>query len=295
MQNINTIAQLKKRGIPTIESYLRSFLNEPNSLMKYNIDETKQKAIIIVKEVMQLDTVYSYIEQIRLYDEITYCHSLNVSLYATMIGLNCGFNVPNLIQLAMAGLLHDIGKEKIDLSIINKPGKLTKNEFRVIQKHPVYAHEILSPLSDLSIEALNGILHHHEKEDGTGYPDHLQGEDIGLFAKILHIADVYDALIAKRPYKDPYSPSEAVENIMGDPAFDVRLKKIFIESVPAYEIGEIVQLSDGQVAQVIKNHNNLNLRPTVNIGNHEVNLASESAYLDVTIIDKVKHLKKIAM
>ena len=117
-------------------------------------------------------------------------------------------------MIGIAGLLHDIGKSKIPNEILNKAARLTDEEFAIMKQHSVYGYRILQPKEDLSTEIKLGVLQHHEKINGKGYPMGVTGDKIDLFARLISISDIYDALVTERPYKKPFSPRDAVEMIM---------------------------------------------------------------------------------
>lgn len=134
-------------------------------------------------------------------DSYTYTHSINVALLSRLIGkwMKYGKNMQD--SLMFAGLLHDIGKMKIDKNVLNKPDKLTDQEFEKIKQHSVYSYELLQLNKDIPLDVKVGILMHHERMDGSGYPYGVCNENINDIAKVLAIADSYDAMISERPYQ----------------------------------------------------------------------------------------------
>ncbi len=163
-------------------------------------------------------------------DPYTQKHSINVSDLSRKIGKR--LKVKNLDNLELSAELHDVGKVFIQLSLLNKKGKLSSKEFMEIKKHPIHGAELLENIKDFD-EVRLGVLHHHEKFDGTGYPNQLKGNDIPLFARIIHIADVYDAITSNRPYRDAFSTDE-VNKIMNDgrgSSFDPVILDIFFEVI----------------------------------------------------------------
>ena len=204
---------------------------------------------------------------LRTYDDCTYKHSLRVALISVYMGVVMELNNVDLFQLALSGVLHDIGKMSISKDILNKQGKLTDTEFEEIKKHPSEGVALAESLYHCQPQVLSGIMCHHEKYDGTGYPNGLKGCAIPLFGRIIALADVYDALTSVRPYRKPCFPNEAIEYIMGsaEQQFDLALIKEFLKVVAAYPDGTIVRLSNGEEAVVIKNHTGNMMRPTVRL------------------------------
>ena len=151
--------------------------------------------------------------KVTTYDYYTYTHSVNVSTYALGFGSYLKLNKQQLHMLGMAGIMHDVGKRKIPNDIINKNGKLTPEEFKIIQNHPSYGVDILKKIGETDKVLLNIVEQHHEKLDGKGYPYGLKDNDIHPFAQIMAIADIFDALTTKRSYKPAMKSFEAF-NIM---------------------------------------------------------------------------------
>lgn len=178
------------------------------------------------------------------YDEATYHHSINVASLALTCAIRLGFSVRELYLLSFGCLVHDIGKTRISKDILNKPGKLTNEEFDEIKKHPVYGYEILEELDAEVPEAVKQIvLQHHEDHDGTGYPRNIKDFHIYKLARLVHIADCYEALCSKRSYKDAL-PRSVVREFMLDEAenkFDPIMLKKFLNVIPMYLIGEEIE------------------------------------------------------
>jgi len=256
-----------------------------DALRKKNIDATMQVAKDIVGQILLSDTISLDMVDLRTFDDYTYRHSVNVAVLSTIIGMGMGLNQEQLNDVCVGAIFHDMGKLMIDGDIINKPGRLTKEEFRLIKMHPQLSLELLTNRWNVSIEAKEAILCHHENYDGSGYPRGLRKDEIPLYARIIHVADVYDALTSKRPYKDPYTPSESIEYLMGGChiLFDAEVVRAFLKWVPVYPKGVVVKLSDGRDAIVCENTKNP-IRPKVRLRTGEVlDLGDESKYLDLTI------------
>lgn len=166
-----------------------------------NIQKSKKVVEPILHTVFHnQNTIKSFIEIIG-YDYYTQVHSLNVSIYSLCLGKELGLKEKDLRDLGRAALLHDIGKSKIEHCIIDKSDKLTKEEFKKVEAHPMLGYNIASTIGIKNRNILNGIRHHHEKLDGSGYPDKLSGSEITLFPRIISICDIFDALTTRRSYK----------------------------------------------------------------------------------------------
>jgi HD-GYP domain-containing protein (c-di-GMP phosphodiesterase class II) len=181
------------------------------------------------------------------------------------IGIELGFTNEMLNDLGTAGLLHDVGKVSVPIEIITKPGRLTPEEFEAVKMHPVYAAQHLKERSLVNESIYRGIIQHHEKMDGTGYPYKLSGTQIHPYARIISVADVYDALTSNRPYRTPNPPNEAIEYIMAGMGtqFDEKVLRAFLRKVAPFPMGSTVQLSNGEKASVLKNYPDSPLRPYV--------------------------------
>lgn len=185
-----------------------SLYQNPNAL------ENVQRSKNIVEPILQSiiydeNAIQSFIKIIE-YDYYTHTHSLNVSIYSLCLGSELGLEKEKLNSLGRAALLHDLGKSNIDLSILNKMGRLNQLEFDEMKKHPSLGYEIALNLGIKDRNILDGIRHHHEKLDGMGYPDGLRGEDITIFPRIIGICDVFDALTTRRSYKQALRSYDAI-------------------------------------------------------------------------------------
>ena len=181
-----------------------------NPMATNNIALSEEVINPILKSIFySKDAISSYMKIIE-YDYYTHTHSLNVSIYALCIGVALKLERSLLKDLGQAALLHDLGKSQIAHDIIDKDGTLTDLEYKNVKLHPVLGYEIALELGIKEKNILDGILHHHEQLNGSGYPDGLKGEQISLFPKIIAVCDVFDALTARRTYKNAMSSYEAL-------------------------------------------------------------------------------------
>jgi len=199
-------------------------------------------------------------------DDYTYMHSVAVCALMIALAHKLGLSVEETRQAGLAGLLHDIGKMAIAPDILNKPGKLTEDEFISVKKHTLAGHDILRSVQGIGEVALDVSLHHHEKIDGSGYPFNLKGGEISLFAKMGAVCDVYDAITSNRPYKTGWEPSHSIKRMAVNKGhFDESILEAFIKSVGIFPTGSCVLMLSGKVGFVVDQHPASLLTPTVKV------------------------------
>lgn len=196
-------------------------------------------------------------------DDYTYMHSVAVCALMVALARQLGLDEEQVRQAGLAGLLHDVGKMMVPLSILNKPGKLTDAEFEKIKSHPAEGHKMLLEGSGIGDVALDVCLHHHEKVDGSGYPEHLTDEQISLYAKMGAVCDVYDAITSNRPYKSGWEPAESLRKMAewSKGHFDTAIFHAFVKSVGIYPIGSLVKLESGYLGVIIDQTEKSLLKP----------------------------------
>lgn len=196
--------------------------------------------------------------QIKRADEYTYMHSVAVSALMAQLAKTLGMNEAEQHQAATAGLLHDIGKVGVPNEILNKPGRLTEDEFKAVRNHPRNGHELLARGGEFDEVALDVCLHHHERIDGRGYPDRLNGDQMTRFAKMGAICDIYDAISSNRPYKSAWTPFESLRQMAswGKGHLDPDIFRAFVQSIGVYPVGSIVKLKSNRLAIVTEQNIN---------------------------------------
>ncbi|MCX7772437.1 MAG: HD-GYP domain-containing protein, partial [Clostridia bacterium] len=185
---------------------IKQVFYEISSGRSLNVEATEQVLSSVVEKSGENRSIINSIMQVRTIDEYTYYHSLNVSMLCMLIGKWLKLDDMNVRKLAQAGLLHDVGKTRIPLTILNKPGKLTHSELVEMRRHSEYGYSLVSDIREIPPEVAVAVLTHHEKEDGSGYPLGLTGEKLNLFSKIITVADIFDAMTANRSYKGKDTP-----------------------------------------------------------------------------------------
>jgi len=269
-------------AITDFKQKINDVVNQNSNL---EIDILLDNTLSLINDAPDSYSLLTLISNIRSYDDETYAHCLNVSLICNLFAKWLRLSEEEVKTATLCGLLHDIGKLTIPEEILRKPGKLTTDEFDRIKNHSKAGYQILRD-QGVSDHICNAALLHHERNDGSGYPLRIVGSQIDPYAKIVAIADVYDATTSPRVYRGPMCPFEVIDLFEKDglQKYDVAYILTILENIVNTYLLETVKLSDGRDGQIIFINKNHLSQPTVKVGNEYVDISSQSGLHIVDII-----------
>ena len=233
-----------------------------------NIKLACEAVDVLIGEIMRRGDLLLQLAANRLIDDYTFSHMVNVAVYTASYGKFQNWGMGDVSDLCLAGLLHDVGKARLPTDVLNKREELTAEELALVRSHPEYGYIELRQISEVNERVRQGVLQHHERGDGSGYPKGLRHKEISRFARVIAVADVYDALTSDRCYRNRVLPHEGAEVLIGDSALnrlDLEIVRVFLSSIVLYPVGTEVILSDGRQARVILINDGFPLRPVLEV------------------------------
>lgn len=274
---------------PGFKEFKKNFTKNVQTL-QHSIQDVLEKDIPLNEDLLLNQTttlispaatsieVFDMLHNMRQYDDSTYAHCINVSLICRVMAKWLHLNATDTDVLTICGLVHDIGKLNIPNEIIKKPNKLTDAEYDIIKTHTTRGYDILR-IQAIDKRISKVALMHHERCDGSGYPNGLKSNQIDDFAKIVAIADVYEAMTASRVYRGPLCPFKVIEIFEkeGLQKYDPQFILTFLEHIVASYINNNVRLSDGRVGEVIMINQQHLSKPIVKVGDNYIDLSSQSS------------------
>ncbi|MDP3521435.1 MAG: HD-GYP domain-containing protein [Hydrogenophaga sp.] len=221
----------------------------------------------ITESVMRNGSAIISLARLKTADNYTYMHSVAVCALMVSLGRQLKLSDSQISDAGFAGLVHDIGKALVPMEVLNKPGRLTDEEFEQVKSHPRQGWQLLKDSGVSNAVALDVCLHHHERMDGAGYPDQLAGDQISLMARMGAVCDVYDAITSNRPYKAGWDPAESLSRMAKWTGghFDPRVFQAFVRSLGIYPVGSLVKLNNEKLAVVVDQSPRSLLKPIVKV------------------------------
>ena len=285
LRNTQEFKKFSRTYVDTVNSVENNFNNVINGDNGFDVDELLAETDRILKEGRNGAHVMEMLHGIRNYDDMTYVHSLNVSLICNIFAGWLKFSHEDTRILTLGGLLHDIGKMLVPKEIITKAGKLTEEEYKVVQTHAIKGYQAIKD-HPIDIRVKYATLMHHERCDGSGYPYGFYSEQIDSFAKLVAIADVYDAMTCARVYRGPLCPFDVVSifETEGYSKYDPKYIMTFLESIVQTYIHNSVKLSNGIIGEIIMINKMELSRPVIKAEEAFIDLAKQRDLQIVSLV-----------
>ncbi|ANO51490.1 HD-GYP domain-containing protein [Woeseia oceani] len=234
---------------------------------RLDVPQLEQAVDPLVDSVLRNSDAMAWLMRIREKDEYVYQHSIGSSVWAVVFGRHLGFNKETLNAVGLGGMLLDIGKTQLPNELLRKPGKLNESETALMRKHVEFGLQILRDAgkNDARVEIM--LATHHERFDGSGYPNQLKGTLVPVLGRVAGIVDCYDAMVSRRPYAETQSTFDAMRQLqaMAKGQFQKEMVDQFVQAVGMFPTGSLVELNTGEVAVVTAQNNYQRLRPEVMI------------------------------
>ena len=275
--------ETRARTVTQIRSSFRSMMGDanrkqiPGALAK----DFKDVLTMIIDDLSGNKDAMIMLTDMNLKDHYLYTHSMNVCIYSCMLAMHMGFTRSDIFSLGLGSLLHDIGKTKIPLEILNKKGKLNSAEYSIMQKHAELGYHILKEEANIPLVTAHCALQHHERMNGTGYPRGLKGSEIHDFAQWIGIVDSYDAMTTHRVYRETLMPHQAMEILYAgasDSLYAIEKVEAFRDKIALYPLGITVKLNTGESGVVVDINATSPHRPVIRVLENEAGEQLHSPY-----------------
>jgi HD-GYP domain len=272
--------KLKENTVSAVRNIFTGISQGDTQLASQSFETMKNLLDDIIDEISTDGNAIVNMVDLKVFDEYTYYHSVNVAALSIMLGVTAKMNRNGLYKLGMGAILHDIGKIFIPKEVLNKMKPLTSDEFEIIKKHSQFGSDYLKKQNPVPLESLVAVLTHHERYDSKGYPLGLPANKQIIEGKIITVCDNYDAMTSDRPYRPAFSPSEAMEHLMGNSGvmFDPKVVNLLIKKIVLYPVGTTVVLSNGKIGTVIKNYPSSIMRPKIRLQPDMVDPGGKTIY-----------------
>lgn len=247
--------------------HVEQVLNDVNNGEAFDLEESRQAVRQCVTSIARNANAMLWLSMIKNEDQYTSEHCMRVGILAIAFGRFMGMSEQDQELLGLCGLLHDVGKIKIPNEILNKPGRLTQDEYRIMREHVSLGEKVLGEIDGLDPIIIQTALHHHERADRKGYPDNLDASLLHQFIRMVAIVDVYDAITSNRCYQEGRTPFEALRILFNEAEkhFDKDLVEVFIKMIGIYPPGTLIEMASGELGIVISSNPLARLKPKVEL------------------------------
>ncbi len=268
----------------------KSLLDEARLSSVINTEQAKGLVNECVDSILRNADALMWMSKIRSQDEYTAEHCLNVCILSIAFARQLGYAENELHDIGMCGLLHDVGKMKVPLEILNKPGRLTDEELKIMKRHTTYGRNLLMSAGSGAAQAVDVAWSHHERMDGKGYPRGLTDSKIGRYARIIAIVDAFDAMTAHRVYKPAFPATKALKIIFHERGthYDKELTEVFLKTVGLYPPGSVVELVNGEIGLVVETNPRYRQLPKVIILRDANKVPVKEKIIDLALIEQGK-------
>jgi HD-GYP domain-containing protein (c-di-GMP phosphodiesterase class II) len=267
-----------------VEKSLDNIFTEVQTGKNIESEKIEKEMEYFVNAISSERDILTQMRLLHKKDDYTFDHSLGVSVLAIALGKWLDYSEEKILDLSIAALFHDIGKLRVPDEIVKKPARLTTEECSIMQRHSYYSYEMLAQTNKFNDDILLGVLQHHERMNGVGYPNGVKGDKIHEYAKIIAICDIYHAITSRRVYKDKDSPLRAADYLRRESftSLDPYITQIFLKNISKFYVGNKVLISDGTTGIIVYIHPQDETKPMVKVGEEFIDFQKEQ---DVEILD----------
>ena len=247
------------------QSSIDQMMSDLQQGKRLDLKQLRHGVTAMVDSILRNPSALTWVREIRRSNEYAYQHAMGCSIWAASFGRHLGLEREELHNLALGGLLSDVGKTQLPMELLSKPPPLSAQEAQLVREHVKYSLEIVQSITGLHPKVLEMVATHHERHNGSGYPAGLRGSEIPIFGRIMGIVDSYDAMTCVRPYAHSRAPHQAVAELYSHRGtlFQPELVEQFIQACGIYPTGSLVELSNGEVGVITAVHSLKRLRPSV--------------------------------